>query len=979
MGVLAVAAAAAAPLAWAQEPAVSASEDIVVTGSRLARSSFNAPTPVNVIGDERMKALGITSVADGLNQLPSFRAITSPASNLFRVTGVIGGRTLDLRGLGVTRTLVLIDGRRMVPSGDNGTVDLNGIPSALVKRSEVVTGGASAAYGADAVAGVVNLILDKDFTGLKTDLSAGVSGHGDAVNYSASIAGGTEFAGGRGHIIAGLEYQNEQGVGICDNRDYCGKYTNYLGNPGYIGGVSTNGLPANLVRDNVLFVQQRSGVLLGAAKGGTIAANRTLTGASTLLQQINNNTLPAALRGKQLSKDGQSLVPFQFGELLNGGFMIGGDPSVDEIYGLGNLPLVTPTNHASFFTHVDYDLTDNIRAFGEFMFNHVVGGPVRASYPAFVPTTASAASVIKINNPYINPAMRAQILAADPGITGLLVATATAEAGAQSQSHSRNDTARVAFGLDGDLGFKDWKWDTSYTYGKTDGLTLVKNSRLAAYDNAAVDAVAPPDGYSGPIYRTPTGLPVICNSSIAAPTNGCIPINLLGENSVSGEALAKYMKDGWQTRDISQHAVAANLTGTIFEGWAGPIVGAIGGEWRQDTAEGNVDAITLAGGWAAPNPVLLPRIQRDVTEGYIETSIPLLADLPFAKNLTIDGAKRWTEYSTSGAASAWKAGLVYEPNDQILVRLTQSGDIRAPTAAELNPNTQSIILPLPDPFINNSQHLIRTVQGGNPNLSLEEAVTRTGGLVLKPSFIPGLRVSGDYYLIKVGGAIDALSAPAIMTACATQNLLCNLITFAGAPRVTQAESVFANFQNLSTLRAEGVEMVASYAFPALGGDVDLSLNGNYIMDLRSIGATGLVTKLDGVTGNAGSLTNVLGVPQYKLDAVATYSRANWSLTAHGRYIPESILDPTKIGPDDARYNINLPNSVDINRVDSRFYLDLSGTISPEAEIFGAKMQIYGSVSNVLDTEQPDQLRLFGNPLQYDVVGRAFRLGIRSNW
>jgi outer membrane receptor protein involved in Fe transport len=451
-------------------------------------------------------------------------------------------------------------------------------------------------------------------------------------------------------------------------------------------------------------------------------------------------------------------------------------------------------------------------------------------------------------------------------------------------------------------------------------------------------------------------------------------------NSISRAALDKYYADQWQTRDIGQHAFAANLHGTIIEGWAGPISGAIGAEYREDTAEGQTDPLTLAGSFAAGQTTALPSIKRDVKEAYIETSIPLLADLPFAKSLTIDGAKRWTEYSTSGAASAWKAGLVYEPTDEILFRLTQSGDIRAPTAAELNPNTVQTNLPLPDPFISNQQHLIQTINGGNPNLNLEEADTRTGGIVLQPKFIPGrFRVSADYYFIKVSQAIDALSAPTIMTACASQNLLCNLIEFTGAPRASAVNRVYANFQNLSKLRAEGVELVSSYAFQGLGGDIDLGLNGNYIMDLRSIGATGLVTKLDGVTGNAGSLTNVLGVPQYKLDAIATYTRNNWSVTAHGRYVPESMLDPTKIGPDDARYNINLPNSVDENRVDSRFYLDLSGSISPTAEIFGAKMQIYGAISNVMDTEPPKQLRLFGNPLQYDPVGRAFRVGIRSNW
>ncbi len=203
--------------------------------------------------------------------------------------------------------------------------------------------------------------------------------------------------------------------------------------------------------------------------------NGALSGASTLLQQVNNNTLPAALQGKQLSVDGQTLVTFQFGQLLNGGFMIGGDPSVDEIYGLGNLPLVTPTTHASVFTHADYDFTDHLKGFAEVSFNHVLGGPIRASYPSYVPTTASAASVLKLiggpndqGNPFISQAVRNAVLAADPGITGLLVATVTAEAGDQSQSHSRNDTTRLAFGLDGDV-ISDWKWNASYTYGETDG------------------------------------------------------------------------------------------------------------------------------------------------------------------------------------------------------------------------------------------------------------------------------------------------------------------------------------------------------------------------------------------------------------------------------------------------------------------------------------------------------------------------------
>ena len=172
---IALAAAGVAPLAMAQDaaPAVEPEEEIVVTGSHIRRNSFNAPTPVAVIGADRMEELGIPNVGDALNQLPSFRALTSPSTILFRVSGAIAGRSLDLRGLGTSRTLTLVDGRRFVPSTDNGTVDLNGVPSALVKRAEVVTGGASAAYGADALAGVTNFRLNRQYDGLDLSVAIG--------------------------------------------------------------------------------------------------------------------------------------------------------------------------------------------------------------------------------------------------------------------------------------------------------------------------------------------------------------------------------------------------------------------------------------------------------------------------------------------------------------------------------------------------------------------------------------------------------------------------------------------------------------------------------------------------------------------------------------------------------------------------------------------------------------------------------------
>ncbi len=253
--------------------------------------------------------------------------------------------------------------------------------------------------------------------------------------------------------------------------------------------------------------------------------------------------------------------------------------------------------------------------------------------------------------------------------------------------------------------------------------------------------------------------------------------------------------------------------------------------------------------------------------------------------------------------------------------------------------------------------------------------------MLRPDFIPGFNVSFDWYDITVKGAIDTVSAANILTACNTQNLLCNLITFSGAFKASPAVSVFSNFQNLSKVHAEGYELTADYTIPDVwNGAVNFALNANYVLDLESVGATGLVTRMNGVTGNAGSLTTIAGVPSYKLDQVISYVEPGWSVTTHLRYVPQGILDPTKVGPNQPGYNVNLPNSQSLNMVGSAFYADLSGSVKlPDSMLgFGEQLEVYGAINNISDTTPPKALRLFGNPLQFDPIGRAFRLGIRAS-
>jgi len=936
-----------------------------VTGSRLSRAGYDAPTPVNVVGEQRLQQLGITSVADALNQIPSFRATNSPANNSFRVSGNIGGRTLDLRGLGATRTLVLLDGRRFIGSSDQGTVDLNAIPSILIQRSEVVTGGASAAYGANAVAGVVNLITDSKLRGVKAEASSSISERGDARQTYLAVAAGTDFGGGRGHIIFGAEYQKETSIGSCESRSWCRKYTNYVVNPGYNAATrtSTNGLPATLVLDHAMFVYNENGILTGATKPGATPGSTITLGQQVL--NVGATSLPAALRNRQFDEAG-NLVPYVFGNYLSGTFqqLPNGDPTQPYLLGFSPTPLLVPVRHHSAMTQTSYELSDAISVSAELLYSRVVGGPTQSGSP--VDSTS-----VGLDNPFLSPETVAAVRAADPAITRLLVNHGATLFGAASQGKSFNDTYRAALSFKGDLGH-GWAWDTYYTYGRVDSKVVVQNARLKTWTRA-IDAVRVTDANRGS-----SGLAIgsiACRSTLTSPSNGCIPLNLFGYQTPTAAQQTAYFGTATQDRAFRQHVVAANLRGSPFRTWAGEVSLAAGAEYRSDTAVGGADENTLAGNYINSTASALPRTKTAVTEGYVEVGIPLLKDSPLGRSLDIDGAVRQTHYNTFGNATTWKVGGVYVPVPDITFRVTRSRDIRAPTPAESSPNSTTNVTPLADPFIGTTtQQLI--VTGGNPNLQLERADTFTAGVVLKPRFVPRFNMSLDYYNIKVSGAIDSLTGPAITTACRNQSLLCELIAFNPNGSIN---TLFSNFQNLNRLRARGLELVMDYHLPIGNGAIDVQGNANYVLDLSTLGGTGLVTQLDGVTGNAGSVTNVQGVPRYKLDGVLTYSNRDFALTAHGRYIPKGILDSTKIGPEDNGYDINDPNSISTNRIDDRFYLDLTARVKLSDANDPGRWEVYVTVNNVFDKGEPSQLRLIGNPLNFDPIGRSYKVGLRSRW
>ena len=934
--------------AFAQEDAADAVElgasperEILVTGSRLGRTSFNSPTPVNVVGQERVQDLNITNVADALNQIPSFRPLTSPATNSLRAGTNIGGRSLDLRGLGTARTLTLIDSRRNVPSGDENTFDLNSIPSILIKRSEVVTGGASAAYGADAVAGVVNLILDTRLTGVKGELSYGISEQGDARQLYGAFAAGTGFAGGRGHVVVGGEYSDENGTGDFNARDWSRRYHSFVPNPFFSTNPAlSNGLPANVAIDNALYVLN---------PGGLIATVHPL-------------------QGMQFDSSG-NLVPFQFGTLFNPAkpstLMVGGDPTVQDIYGFNNTPLVVPTRNYALLVHAEYELSDTITASVELSHSLVDGGPTAAS----THNDQNGAARIQRDNAFLTPAVAAMMDAAR--VTFLPVSRAHSELG-NSTWITRNKTWRGFAALKGQT-FGDWRWDVYYQYGRTAGRQEGRGLRYSQRWRDAIDAVRAPAGIPGIAEGT-----IICRSTIANPTNGCVPANIMGPGKVSAAAVAYATGNAWQTREFEQHNIAGNLRGTLFEGWAGPVSAAVGIEYRTNFSAGDADPASRAGQFTQINSNVLPPLTQKVTEAYAEVNVPLFRDTPFGQKLELNGAIRRTHYSLSGNATTWKAGILYELNDQYMLRVTRSRDIRAPSPQELNPNTRVTAATLADPKYG-IQYVIPALAGGNPDLDLERGNTFTVGAVFKPEWLPRLRMSLDYYDIKVTGAIDILTSSLAVQLCRSGSSLpiCTIGTdINGNP--DRILSVNTTYQNVNELTARGLELVSTYSLPVAGGDLNFTLNGNYVITLETSLPDGSRQEFSGVTGNSGSVTTIFGVPKWRLDSVITYQRPTWSVTTQFRYIPKGILNRNWIGPQDEGYSPYLPDSVSNNRVAGRLYINLNARV----RLFGDEdrnMELFGGINNLFDRDPPSNLRFTGNGLYFDPVGRAYKIGIRADW
>lgn len=814
-------------------------EEVVVTGTRIARSELDFANPVVSISADSIAQSGRTNVADFLVQSPALVGsltgdLTAGSNADF---GEAGLDLLNLRNLGVDRTLVLVDGRRHVAGiAGSAAVDIDAIPTDLIEAVDVLTGGASAIYGADGVSGVVNFRLKHDFEGITARAQGGVSGQGDGDNRYAAFTAGHNFADGRANLAFAYEYSSDARVSDQDRR--------YLRNP-HASALYQNQDDLGDSPDLPDLVRYHDVRYADSSPVGAVDVNFDLLS----------------------DYEGTGRV-YDRGFVLegSGGYTVGGSSTMVDGY-QGDLFPAVDRNVANLLGH--FDVSDALTFFAEAKYARTQARTL--SQPTF-----DFYLFVTPDNPFMPQSIRDAIVPGaaaayfeDPSTPdGVLVTRDNFDLGINTERTTR-ETVRGVFGANGRLS-PHLKYEVSYVYGQTESRILTVGNRLEEQWLAAVDVVTDPG----------TGRPV-CRSSLDpdAPPElaGCVPYNIFG-NGVRDPAAVDFVTTNSVSRSkVTQHVLSGSLSGDLgayFDLPGGPIGFAVGAEYRREASDFHPDpAISDGLTWAG---AVAPESGRfDVTEVFGEMNLPILKDAPFAHLLSFGAAVRVSDYSTVGMTTSWKVDSVYAPVRSVTLRGTYSQAVRAPNIAELFAPASSsfnfIVDPCDTAELNNGSSsrqancaALLTALGvdpttfspsstpqasvfteglasGNRGLSEETAKTWTLGVVLRPEFLPGFSLSADWYDIDISDAINTPEAQELAQLCVDQPSLDNPFC-AGITRDPDTGYIVGfnvRPDNVASFHTAGLDLTFGYTVATADyGTLNLQLVGGYLDRLEFVATPG---------------------------------------------------------------------------------------------------------------------------------------------
>jgi len=958
LSALAMAVAAALP-AMAQQEA----EEIIVTGSRVSRSGFDSSQPLTTIDSQQIENLGLVNVGDVVRTLPQntpFFTETNVGIGNFNV----GAQLANLRGLNPffgTRTLTLVDTRRVVPTTEGGAVDLTLIPSMLVERTEVVTGGASAQYGSDAIAGVVNVILDKDLEGIKAQIDYGQTAEGDGGDTHASFAWGTAFGdGGRGHVIAGIEYQQQDRIGPCSyTRDWCAEgwgIANRAGVPGQ---------PNFVVSPNAKQTTSQFGLIRSCLTASCAAPPGQ----------------PAPL-GPPLTfnADGTDVAAFDLG-VPGVGFAtrIGGDGT---LLGYGTSNVRPDVERYSAMAYVSYDLTDRLNWFGELAYSNsdALSTPANGGL-------GPTAMRIQPDNAFLTPEVAAAL-----GPNGGQLSRIFMPDVINALNTTENETTRLVTGLSGELG-ADWAWDVYYQNGQNENHQRLHNNMVGSLAGPtvrqhdflrwALDAVVDPNDPNNIVCRAT----ILGSPTFSPNAAGCVPLNIFGNGNADPRALEYVYRTLKEDNEYTQDAIGANFRTTLAEGWAGPIALATGFEWRSDEADTTHDLANQP--WYS-SYLLSYGLDRggdiDVLEAYAELDVPMTQkfNTNFSARRTKNEATSAQNAAISGehTFSSWKVAAIYDPLEWLRFRTTVSRDVRAAGFRELFlPRVTTIGFATVNNPWNGGQvdSSFAATSGGNPSLEPETADTMTFGAVFS---FDRFRLSADWFEIDLGEAItQSPGNQPLVDACFASGGVgpaCARIEGFGTVDIGAIDS---SAMNLAGFLTRGWDYEASFDFGLRGGaSLNLRLIGTYLYDM--IVDTGLgPAPIDyrGQSGPVASFGSFNTQPDWQARAFLTYARDRFTSTFETRYVGSGKLNATwfESPPGDPSNSRLL--SVNDNSVGDAYYLSWSGSYDFERAGQGNQIQLFWVINNLFDKDPevaPGGNAYPTNPVFFDTLGRRYRAGVR---